>query len=260
MGIDFLPFTVETVQSFTLVFTRVSAFIAFMPVLGGKVPKQVRAGLGFFTSLVVFPMVDDSLVSLDVDVFTMALLIVGEAMIGLIAAFIVSLVFAGVQLGGSIMGFQVGFAIVNVMDPTTNQQVSLLGQFMNIIAILIFLTLDVHHHLLMVLAESFTLIPLTGFTFDLDMGDTLLHAVSMVYYTGMQIAAPVTITLLLKQAAMGLIARTVPQMNIMIVGMPLTIAVGLFTLSLTLPTYTRVMANIFSRSVERVSMIFHFMT
>jgi len=257
---DLFPLAPESIQAFLMVFTRVSASLAFMPVIGGQgIPRQARAGLAVFVSAVIFPLVDTTSVRVDVDMLVMGGMIAGEAMIGLMTALIVTLVFSGVQLAGAVIGFQVGFGIVNVVDPVTSAQVSITSQFLNIFAVLLFLTFNMHHLLLNGVAQSFALAPLGGFAPDRKLLDLVMDATAASFLVGAQIAAPVTMILLLKQAAMGLIARTIPQINIFIVGFPLTIAFGLFVMALTLSPLSVYLFKIFSRMVSQVGIAYHLM-
>ncbi len=254
---DLFPYQIESIQAFLLVFTRVTSMIAFMPVIGGQaVPNQMKAGLAALMTIVIFPLVETKDVSVDIDILVLGLLIIGETMIGLATAFLVNLVFAAVQLAGTIIDFQIGFGITNVVDPVTNASVSVSGQVLNITAMLLFLSLNAHHWILLGLNDSFSIIPLGGFTMGASFGQIIIEAWNAVYVTGMKIAAPVTVTLLLKQVAMGLIARTVPQMNIFIVGFPITIALGLFTLAVCLPTMARLLSGIYAEFPNQMRLIY----
>lgn len=257
---DLFPFQADTVQAFLLVLTRVAATLGFLPVTGGKAaPKTVKAGLAALVSAVLFPFIDTSSISTDIDVFSLSLKIAGEVMVGLASAFFVNLILATVQLAGSIIGFQVGFGIVNVVDPVTNLQVSLTSQFFNIFAVLLFLAFNIHHVLLRALADSFNSVPLGGFAAQAGLFDVFMGATSALWVVGSHLAAPLTVMLLLKQVAMGLIARTVPQMNIMIVGLPLTIAFGLITIGYSLPTMSVVVEKLFSRMVSQIGLAYSLM-
>lgn len=254
---NLFPFHIEWIQAFLLVFTRVASMLAFMPVIGGQaIPNQMKVGLAVMTSIIFFPLVNHDSVSVDISIFTLGLLIVGEVIIGLLTAFLVNLIFAAVQLAGMTLGFQIGFAITNVVDPLTNAQVSVMGQLLNITAMLIFLAVNAHHLLLMGLADSFSIAPIGGFNMDPGLGEIIIRAWGAVYSTAMQIAAPVTVILLLKQVAMGLIARTVPQMNIFIVGFPITIVLGLVTLAVSLPVFSRLLIMLYSEIPAQMTQVY----
>jgi len=257
---NLFPFDIDSVQAFLLVFTRVATALALMPVTGGQAsPAPFKVGLAALMTAVVFPVVDTRHITVSVDVLDMGLMIAGEAMIGMVTALFVSLLFAGVQLAGAVVGFQVGFGIVNVVDPATSAQVSITSQLYNLVALLLFLALNAHLMVIAGVADSFALVPVGGFTVNMDLLDLLVQAAGAVYVTGVQVAAPLTVTLLLKQAAMGLIARTVPQINIFIVGFPLTIALGMLTIALCLPAFSLYSSRLISRLISQIDLAFHLM-
>jgi len=257
---DVFPVDINTLQAFLLVLTRVTAALAFIPVTGGMAaPKQVRAALSIFVAIVVFPVVDISHISVNVDVLSIGLTIIGEFMIGALTALFVGLVFAGVQLAGAVIGFQVGFGIVNVVDPVTSAQISITSQFMNLVSMLLFLALNIHLVLIGTIANSFNIIPLGGFASHQGLLETMVRAMGAVFITGAQLAAPLTVMLLLKQVAMGLIARSVPQMNIFVVGFPVTIALGLFSMGIAMPAFGIYITKLFSRMTSQIELAFHLM-
>ncbi len=253
---NLFPVDPAVIQAFLLIFTRVTATLAFMPILGGQaLPTLVKGGFALVTTIVLFPFIDVSRVPVDIDILLIGLFVFGEALIGVATAMVVSLVFAAVQLAGAAIDFQIGFGIVNVVDPVTNAQVSVTGQLLNITAMLLFMAVNAHHWALIGLADSFSIVPLCGFSGASGTANLFIDMMSAVYVTGMQIAAPVTVTLLLKQAAMGIIARTVPQINIFIVGFPLTIGLGMMTIAICLPAFSRVLIALFISLGEKMRLV-----
>jgi len=165
------------------------------------------------------------------------LIVTGEFLIGLIFGFASSLIFTAVQMAGQILDMQIGFGIVNVLDPQSGQQLPLVGNFKYILALLVFLATNSHHLLLSALFNSFKLIPLTGGVFHTNIVQTIVDMVGGTFIIALKISFPVLLSLLLTDIALGILARTMPQMNIFVVGVPGKIIVGLFVLSLALPFY-----------------------
>jgi flagellar biosynthetic protein FliR len=165
------------------------------------------------------------------------LLAAGETAIGLVIGFSAQLLFDAVGLAGEMIGTQIGFGIVNVLDPTTNSQVSITSQYLNALALLLFLAINGHHWFLTAAVRSFEVLPLLGFHPSQGMADMVIMLTANVLVLAVRLSAPVVVTLLLLNVALGLIARTVPQMNVFIVGFPLQIAVGLFILGVSLPVF-----------------------
>jgi len=157
------------------------------------------------------------------------------------------LLFMAFQFGGQIVGFQMGFAIVNVVDPQSQQQVSLIGSLEYTIAALLFLVLNGHHLLLMALARSFTIVPPLSVSPDVEVYGGLVRMTSQVFVIAVRIAAPAMAALLLTNVALSIIARTVPQMNIFIVGFPIGIAVGLASLAFSAPLLVRIFGQLLSQ-------------
>jgi flagellar biosynthesis protein FliR len=170
----------------------------------------------------------------------------GEIAIGLLIGLAMHTIFSGVQLAGQIAGFQMGISIANVMDPTTSLQIPILAQFANLFGVLIFLSTNMHHWFFRAMAESFALIPPLGYQFNGSLFEPIMGLTANIFVVAVKVAAPVMSALLLSSAALGLLARTVPQMNIFIVAMPLKILIGLFFLGLELPFLASYLGDIFS--------------
>jgi len=231
-------FDIVSFLGFVMVFVRISGLFSTMPVFGSNsVPVQARIGLVAVTSFIVFSVAALPPVDLTISIWKLALMLAGELAVGLTIGFATQLVFTAVQLSGQIVGFQMGFAIVNVMDPTTNSQVSITAQFQSLVALLIFLAINGHHWLISAAAASFDIIPLLGFAPGRGIVEMMVLLTQNVFLMAVKIGAPIMATLFLLNVALGLVARTVPQMNVFIVGFPLQIAVGLFMVGATLPVF-----------------------
>jgi len=135
--------TLEQAQLFILIFLRVSTIIVLVPILGdASVPVRVKGGLSILITSLLFPFVKLDASALGFDVATLFLRMAGEVMVGAVIGFTVRLVFAGIQLAGQLVGFQMGFAIVNVIDPANSAQVSIIAEFLYLVAALLFLSLE----------------------------------------------------------------------------------------------------------------------
>ncbi|MBI4666557.1 MAG: flagellar biosynthetic protein FliR [Nitrospinae bacterium] len=254
---DLFPLRLELFEAYLLIFTRVSAMVAFMPVIGGAgVPSRVKVALSALMAGVIFPFVDAGPVNMEDDSLVLILMVAGEAMIGMATAFFINLILSAIQLAGSFIDFQVGFGIVNVVDPATGAQVSVTTQLLNITTMLLFLSLNAHHYILSGMADSFAILPLGGFHGGQGVAEIMIDGMKAVFVASAQIAAPVTVTLLIQQAAMGLMARTVPQLNIFAVGFPFTITIGLLTIVFTMPAFSIYLEKMFAGMIARMPALF----
>jgi len=149
--------TPELIEAFIIVFIRVSAMILMVPIFGERrVPFMVTWGLSLLISSLLFPLVEKQAApAVDLDFLSFALRIGGELAIGVIIGFAARFIFAGIQVAGELIGVQIGFSIANVIDPASNQQVSLITEIQYMLALLLFLTVDAHHIFIAAIAESY---------------------------------------------------------------------------------------------------------
>ena len=236
-------------QIFFLIFLRVGAIMMFIPVFDSRnIPVLFKAGLAFSVSILLFPILKLNDIPFITSTIPFGIGVIGEIMLGAVIGLSVKLIFAGIQLAGQLAGFQMGLSIANVMDPVTSAQISIIAQLNNLMAMLIFLTINAHHMFLRALAESFRLIP----PFDVQFSNSLIeHLISLsgnMFIIAIKVGAPVIVALLLTNVAFGLIARTVPQMNIFLVAMPIQIVVGLLFLAFALPYLLPFFRQIFNES------------
>lgn len=232
---------------FLLIFARITGIFSTAPIFGSRnVPVIIKAGLSLVLTCILFPLVFNERVTLPDSLLGYFFIVAGELLIGLIIGFAASLVFSAVQMAGQILDMQIGFGIVNVLDPQSGQQLPLIGNFKYILALLVFLATNSHHMLLAALFSSFKLIPVTGLMFQANVAEVIVDMVGGIFVIAMKISFPILLSILLTDVALGILARTMPQMNIFVVGVPIKIIVGLFVLTLALPFYIMFLEVVFS--------------
>ncbi len=226
---------------------RLGTMAATLPLLDQRaVPFLWRLALGAVLALALAPGVIAGMPPLPVS-FSWPLL-VGEAVRSLLAgallALAVNLVFTAVRYAGNITGMQIGFAIVNTVDPQSGTQISVIAQLYYLLAVLIFFALNAHHVLLGAIYQSCTVLPLFA---PLDTGAGawfMIQEYGAIFALGLRIAAPVVIVLLLVSATMGVIVKTVPQINVLVVGFPIKIGVGLLMIGLSMVFFKQVVVGL----------------
>ncbi len=210
-----------------------------------SIPQLFKLALAFTASLALFPLLGLEAVPISSSIIGLGIGAAGEILLGLVIGFSVKLIFAGIQLAGQMAGYQMGMAIANVMDPAESQQIPLLAQFNNLCALLIFLALNAHHWFIRALTQSYRLVPPFNARFDGALTEHLIQLAGKMFVIAIQVGAPIIATLLVTSVAFGLIARTVPQMNVFIVAMPLKIGVGLVFLGFSLPYFSAFLKKVF---------------
>jgi flagellar biosynthetic protein FliR len=240
-----LPFAFSQFPVFLLVFVRVAAIAMSMPLLGETtVPAQVKAALALLLSLLLYPLVAGDFAARVPDA-TLAWVpaLVMEVLVGGVIGFTVRLITAAFEFAGEVMGYILGLSLAQAVDPQTRLQVPIVGQFLTVLGFLTFLAINAHHILIAALVQSFSFAPPFGMSITAGFADTLVDLVFDLFRLGLQIAAPVVAAMLLVNVAMGIVARAVPQMHVMLVAMPLTIAIGFVVLGLSLPYIGAAMAQ-----------------
>jgi flagellar biosynthetic protein FliR len=235
-------------QIFFLIFFRVAAILMSMPIINGNsIPFLFKFGLALGASIVLFPLLDLKVFPVLTDLSSFVVGAVGEILLGVIIGMAVNLIFVGLQIAGQLSGYQMGMALAEVIDPADGEQIPLLAQFFQIFAFLIFLTVNAHHWFLRALADSFHLVPPLGFKLSGSLIEQLMRVAGNMFVIAIKVGAPVIAALLLTTIALGLIARTVPQMNVFFVAMPLKIMIGLMFVGFSLPYLSSFLNAVFRK-------------
>ncbi|MBM7716465.1 flagellar biosynthetic protein FliR [Siminovitchia sp. FSL H7-0308] len=231
---------------FLLVFVRVSAFFVTMPLFSYRtLPSLFRIGLAFFVSVLMYASVYQGTIDINAAYF---LLMLKEAAVGLFIGFIAYMVLTSIQVAGNFIDFQMGFAIANIIDPQTGVQSPLIGQYLYIFSLLLLLAVDGHHMLLNGIFYSYQFIPLDQASFgfaNANLAEYIAKSFSMLFLIAFQISVPVVAVLFLVDVALGIVARTVPQMNVFVVGFPIKIAVSFIVLFIVMGVIFGVIQQLF---------------
>jgi flagellar biosynthetic protein FliR len=237
---DIFVFDPAHVFSFLLTLMRISLVLFLMPFYGGEqLPATVKGALCVVLAWALWPQLSFPGEMMPKSMWLIALMLVGEVILGLCLMLVVRVLFAAVQTGGQIIGFQMGFSMINVIDPLTGQQVVITSHFLYMTTLLTFLALDGHLYLLRGLADSFALVPPGGILITPALHGGLMELAADMFLLAVRIAAPVMAALFLVDLALALVGRAAPQMHVLILGFPIKIAVGFFFLGILFTTLAR---------------------
>lgn len=244
--IEFLP----KFPALLLIIVRATCFFLMLPLFSYRtIPTNHKIGLGFFLALLIFLSMDVPELTVD---GTFYLLIVKEALVGLFIGFLAYMLFSAIQIAGGFIDFQMGFAIANVIDPQTGTQSPLTGQYLYTIALFFLLTVNGHHLLLDGIYYSYRFIPLEQAWISFGDGgimEFLTKSFGLMFAVAFQMSMPVVGTIFLVDVALGIVARTVPQLNIFVVGVPVKIISGLLILMIVMSVMMVSVSNLFSTIV-----------
>ena len=182
-----------------------------------------------------------------------------EVMIGLSLSLVAQVFFSAIEYSGQIIGMQMGFTISSIIDPSSGSQVQVMSVMQSLLATLMFLSLNVHHVFIRTIIESFQVIPLGVWRLDGEMIRFFTNVTADVFILGVRLAAPVMVALLLTSVALGIMARSFPQMNIFMISFPLNIGIGFIVLGMTLPIFFHVLEVAFGTAKGQIETLFSFM-
>jgi len=230
-----MPIDTAQIQVFVLVFLRVASALSVLPVFGhGAFPPIGKAGLSAALSLLLVPALALQLPPVGGTTLEFFLLGIREVLCGVLLGLAGQFVFWAVEVAGQLIGFQAGFSIITSIDPNTDAQSTVLTQVYNLVALLVFLSIDGHHVMLRAIADSLRAVPIGGLNVGAPLTEWAVFMAKGVLADGVRMAAPIMVTLLLTDVGLGILVRVAPTMNVFVLGFPLKVAVALILVSLTL--------------------------
>jgi len=226
----------EILLGFTLVLTRISAFFLVLPVFGWQtIPMQVKVAATVVLSLFFAAVVPLGIDVAEISTLKAILLLAGEATYGLALGVIVTSLFSVVRLSGQIIEREMGLTMAEILDPLTGENGQPLGGLLEMIFILLFLSADGHHLFLLVLSKSYSAFPAGTIPTVQTLTGGVLSAGSAMLIAALRLAAPMLAAFMVLMVALALLARLVPEMNILFISMPVRIGLGLIMAATFLP-------------------------
>lgn len=252
----------EILQSapfFLLLAVRALAMIETAPLLSSDVvPQVVKLSLAGFTAYTAMPTVTDTTVGISVFGLNFLFLIIGEGLIGVIMGFFMNLVFAAFSTAGQFFSLQMGFAASETFDPLSQEENPLMGQYLNLVAMLVFLSISGFRELFLGgfwrSTQSISIVELIrGREYAISM---LLSGLSGLFVDAIIISLPIMGTLFLTSLATGLISKAAPQINILSEGFPISIATAFFLIFITLPFMTEAFSRVIDSGFSTLETFF----
>ncbi len=219
-------------KQFLLVLIRMIAFISVMPYFSNpSVSNKVKVTFALFLSIIVFPLIPYEEWVIPTKLFSITFLIFKEIMIGVILGFVVNLLFMSVVIMGELLGYQIGFTMATMVDPMSNMNNNILTIFSFVFATTLFLVLNGHYYFLWGMKESFVFLPPGLSMIKFSLLKYIVSLVKHIFVVAIKIGAPAIATVLLVDITLGFIGKVSPKVQIIFVGFPLKIVLGLVALS-----------------------------
>src|ERR1700676_370303 len=235
---------------------RIGSLMLFAPFLSsGSMPVQVKAGLTVALTALLYPVY--GAVQLESSALGWVRGCNGEVIEGLLLGLTLQFILEAAQTAGQIRGVQAGFSLVSILDPQTQVDTPVISTLIQLITLLIFLQLNVHHWLLRGLAASFAYLPPGSVVLNLGVTTRLLQAAGAIWLVGLQIAAPVVVATMLIDITLGFLAKSSPQMPVLFLGLSIKTVVALTVLSGTLILWPRFFEHHFAAGISIGERLLH---
>ena len=244
---NLFQFPQTEVLAYLIIFVRITAMISWFPIFGdNNTPVTVKILFSFLITLIIFPLVKKTIPEpISSELVSIIIIVVQETTIGLLMGLVSRMVFYTVGFAAQIISFQMGFGMVNVIDPTTSGSISIVNQLQIALATLLFFAMNIHHLFFEALLMSYQQVAPGMFSIKEGFLAEIMRITSVIFTTGFKISAPVAVVLLITNSGLGMLSRAVPQMNVFMVSFPLTIGIGFIILGLSIPLFVTLLGNEF---------------
>lgn len=238
--------------SMLLVFTRIVSFMSapISPLWGGRmIRRQTKIGLALLMTFLIAPHVPIP-EKFSGSFVTILILVAYQVIVGVIIGYVSYTWFAAIEFGGGVIDIQMGLSSAASQDPLTKGPANMIRRLLLYFSLLLYLTMDGHHVMLMAVVKTFDVVPLTGPKFTSAFIFEVVALTGKMLFIGTIISLPVLGALFTVQVAMGIMAKVAPQMNVFMLSFPLNIMVSLILLAATIPIYAQVFQELLATGPE----------
>jgi flagellar biosynthetic protein FliR len=223
----------SNVVAFMLLFFRFAALFIAVPIFSHKnIPVKIKVAMAFVFTIVFYSSMPE--LTMQVTLPNIFLAILSEFLFGLVIGLILLLAFNVITFAGGQISFMMGFSMASAIDPQSGISMPIISQFLSLIALMVLLELDMHHWILVYIDKSISEIPLGGFLMTQDIYNYMIHATSNMFLVGFMIAFPIIALVLLSDVIFGMLMKTMPQFNLLVIGFPIKIMLSLGVIIATL--------------------------
>jgi len=218
-------FTQNYMVGFVLLFFRFSGLFLAAPIFSHKnIPMKIKAAMAFFFAIVFYSSMPP--LSMVITVPSLVVAILSELLFGLCIGMVLLLAYHVITFAGGQISFMMGFSMARAIDPQSGVSMPIVSQFLSLLALMILLSMDMHHWLLLFINDSLSKIPLGGFMMSENLFHYIIRASSNMFMVGFMIAFPIIALSWLADIIFGMLMKTMPQFNLLVIGFPIKIMVS----------------------------------
>lgn len=222
-----MSFTVENLEFYLMLIVRLSGFVYTAPFFSmSQIPRKIKAGIAITFAIMAAGIVE--YVPLEyAGVIGMGLLIIKELLAGVILGFSTSICMYIINFSGQLIDMEIGFSMVNMLDPVSKIQTTITGNFYSYFVMLMLMVTDMHHYLIRAVMDSFRVVPVGQVNIPGNIYEAFLKFMVDYFIIGFRIILPIFAATLLVNVVLGVLAKAAPQMNMFVIGMQLKVIMGL---------------------------------
>ena len=222
-------FNETNMVGFLLLFFRFAGLFIAVPIFNHQnIPKNIKAAMAFYFTVVFYSSMPPLTISIDIPTIVVAIL--GEFILGLAVGVVLQLAYNIITFAGGQISFMMGFSMASAIDPQSGVSMPIISQFLSLMALMILLSLNLHHWVLLLVDHSLKTVPLGGFVISKDFFHYIMHATANMFVVGFMIAFPIIALTWLSDVIFGMIMKTMPQFNLLVIGYPIKIMVAFVVL------------------------------
>ncbi len=243
---------------FFLVFYRILLLFLLFPIFSSTLfPTKIKILMTLIFALVLTPVIHFKVPQI-VNLYQLILILLSDFIFIFLISLLFRIILAGIQVGGELVGYQMGFGITQTIDPLSGFSLPIISEFIYIIFLLLFFSFNFHHYLIYFIYQSFEKIPPGSFILNNNLGLFLIKKSKLIFELGIKFLAPLMVFMMLIYISLAVIGRLIPQMNVMFVSFPLTIGLGLIFFGLMLILLPKIIYPYFGDYFRSLNIILKF--
>ena len=248
-------FNETNIVGFLLLFFRFAALFIAVPIFNHQnIPMNIKATMAFFFTVVFYGSMPPLAITIDVPTIIIAIL--GEFMLGLAVGIVLQLAYNVITFAGGQISFMMGFSMASAIDPQSGISMPIISQFLSLMALMVLLSLNLHHWMLLFVDNSLKTVPLGGFVMSKDLFYYIMHATSNMFLVGFIIAFPIIALSWLADVIFGMLMKTMPQFNLLVIGFPIKIMVAFVVLIATITATMLILKGQMQEAFNSLEMFF----
>ena len=248
-------FNETNVVGFLLLFFRFAALFIAVPIFShNNIPMNIKAAMAFFFTVVFYSSMPP--LNIPITVPTIVIAILGEFMLGLVVGIALQLAYNVITFAGGQISFMMGFSMASAIDPQSGISMPIISQFLSLLALMVLLALNLHHWMLLFIDHTLKTVPLGGFLMSKDLFYYIMHATANMFLVGFIIAFPIIALSWLADVIFGMLMKTMPQFNLLVIGFPIKIMVAFAVLIATLTAVMLILKGQIQEAFNALEMFF----